>query len=231
MYLPRSIASATRACTWGRSGPSQASGWKRGIAAIAADGIDVATFGALLAVSSVTGSLVTFATHAIARLGLAGVGLLMLSTGVIFLPGTEPTMLFAGFDVYQHTLSLAGVIVAGLIGDIAGALIAYGIARYGREGWLQRRSARVHRHKIDQAKRWFDKYGAAALFISRIMPVVRSAFPYAAGVADMPFQRFAIVTALGSIPWVVGLAVLGREVGHGWQTWRHHQIGRASCRE
>ncbi len=94
---------------------------------------------ALLALASITGSLVTFATHAIARLGLAGVGLLMLSTGVIFLPGTEPTMLFAGFDVYQHTLSLAGMIIAGLIGDIGGALIAYAIGRYGREGWLQRR--------------------------------------------------------------------------------------------
>jgi membrane protein DedA with SNARE-associated domain len=177
---------------------------------------------ALLALGSVTGSLVTFATHAIGRLGLAGVGLLMLSTGVIFVPGTEPTMLFAGFDVYQHTLSLVGIIVAGLIGDVGGALIAYAIGRYGKEGWLQRRSARVHRHKIDQARRWFDQYGAPALFLSRIMPVVRSAFPYAAGVAEMPAKRFAIVTVLGSIPWVVGLAVLGREVGHGWQSWRHH---------
>jgi membrane protein DedA with SNARE-associated domain len=177
---------------------------------------------ALFALGSVTGSLVTFATHAIARLGLAGVGLLMLSTGVIFVPGTEPTMLFAGFDVYQHTLSLTGIILAGLIGDVGGALIAYAIGRYGKEGWLQRRSARVHRHKIDQARRWFDQYGAPVLFLSRIMPVVRSAFPYAAGVAEMPAKRFAAVTVLGSIPWVVGLAVLGREVGHGWQSWRHH---------
>lgn len=177
---------------------------------------------ALLALGSVTGSLVTFATHAIGRLGLAGVGLLMLSTGVIFVPGTEPTMLFAGFNVYQHTLSLTGIIIAGLIGDIGGALIAYAIGRFGKEGWLQRSSARVHRHKIDQARRWFDNYGAPVLFISRIMPVVRSAFPYAAGVAEMPAARFAVVTALGSIPWVVGLAVLGREVGHGWQSWRHH---------
>ena len=55
-----------------------------------------------------------------------------------------------------------------------------------------------------------------------MVPVVRSAFPYAAGAAQMPFKRFAPLVALGSIPWVVGLAVLGREVGHGWQSWRHH---------
>jgi membrane protein DedA with SNARE-associated domain len=177
---------------------------------------------AVLALGSITGSLVTFATHAIGRLGLAGVGLLMLSTGVIFVPGTEPTMLFAGFNVYQHTLSLTGIIVAGLIGDVGGALIAYAIGRFGKEGWLQRRSARMHRHKIDQARRWFEQYGAPVLFISRMMPVVRSAFPYAAGIAEMPARRFAIFAALGSIPWVVGLAVLGREVGHAWQSWRHH---------
>src|SRR5690242_18988979 len=55
-----------------------------------------------------------------------------------------------------------------------------------------------------------------------MMPVVRSAFPYAAGAAEMPFRRFAPLVALGSIPWVVGLALVGNAVGHGWQSWRHH---------
>jgi membrane protein DedA with SNARE-associated domain len=177
---------------------------------------------AVLAIASITGSLVTFATNAIGKLGVAGVGLLMLSTGVVFVPGTEPTMLFAGFDVYNHTLSLVGVIVAGLLGDVLAAYIAYAIGYFGREGWLQRGAGRIHRHKMDRAQRWFERHGAPALFLSRMMPVVRSAFPYAAGASRMPAGRFAILAALGSIPWVVGLAVLGREVGHGWQSWRHH---------
>lgn len=172
-------------------------------------------------ISSITGSLVTFATNAIGKLGLAGVGLLMLSTGVIFVPGTEPTMLFAGFNVYNHTLSLVGVIVAGLIGDILAAYIAYAIGYFGREGWLQRGPGRLGRHKIDRAQRWFERYGAPTVFLSRMMPVVRSAFPYAAGAAQMPFGLFAILSALGSIPWVVGLALIGREVGYSWHSWRH----------
>lgn len=176
----------------------------------------------MLAIASITGSLVTLATHAIGSLGLAGVALLMLTTGVIFVPGTEATMLFAGFNVYNHTLSMVGVVIAGLIGDIIGAYIAYAIGYYGKEGWLQRGPGRLGRHKIDRATRWFDRYGTPLIFISRILPVVRSAFPYAAGAAQVPFRRFAVLVVLGSIPWVVGLAVLGREVGHGWQTWRHH---------
>ncbi len=175
----------------------------------------------MFVVSSVTGSLVTFATHAIGKLGLAAVGLLMFSTGVVFLPGTEVTMLFAGFDVYNHTLSLVGVILVGYAGDLIGAFVAYAIGYFGKEGWLQRPAARVHRHKVDQAQRWFERYGTPVLFLSRIMPVVRSAFPYAAGVAQVPVRRFALLTALGSIPWVVGLALLGREVGHDWHSWRH----------
>lgn len=176
----------------------------------------------MLAISSVTGSLVTFATHAIAKLGVAGVGLLMLSTGVVFVPGTEPTLLFAGFNVENHTLPLVGVLVAALIGDVLGATIGYAIGYFGEEGWVKRGAGRLHRHKIDRAQRWFARYGDPAIFVSRMLPVVRSAFPYAAGVARMPFRRFAIFATLGSIPWIVGLTLLGREVGQGWQSWRHH---------
>ena len=69
----------------------------------------------------ITGPLVNLATNLIGELGLAGVTLLMTITGVIGVPGTEPTMLFAGFDVYDgHTLSLPGIIIAGVVGDVLG---------------------------------------------------------------------------------------------------------------
>ena len=52
--------------------------------------------------------------------------------------------------------------------------------------------------------------------------MARAAFPYAAGVARMPFARLALLATLGSIPWIAGLAILGREVGRNWVNWRHH---------
>jgi membrane protein DedA with SNARE-associated domain len=179
---------------------------------------------ALFALASVTASLTKFATHAIGSLGLAGVGLLTLSTGVIGIPGTEPTMLFAGFDVYQGTLSLAGVIALGLIGDVLGATIAYTVGYYAREELQGRRTRALHvsGRRVERTHRWFERYGSPVVFVSRMVPVVRSAVPYAAGVAEMPFARFAVLMTLGSIPWIVGLAVLGREVGHNWSSWRHH---------
>ena len=60
------------------------------------------------------------------------------------------------------------------------------------------------------------------IFISRMLPFIRAAFPYAAGVAEMPYWRFLPLATLGSIIWIGALAVLGREVGSQWQSWRHH---------
>ncbi len=174
--------------------------------------------------ASVTDSLVTLATHVINDLGLFGVWLMTMTTGVIGLPGTEPTMLFAGFNVSDHHLPMLGVIIAGLVGDMTGASIAYAIGYYGRAEVLERRGSKLHvsHHRLELAHRWFERYGDPVIFFSRLVPVVRAAFPYAAGIAEMPFPRFFILATLGSIPWIVGLAFLGQAVGNDWQSWRHN---------
>jgi membrane protein DedA with SNARE-associated domain len=178
----------------------------------------------LIALASLTQPLVNLATNLIGDLGLAGVTLLMTITGVIGVPGTEPTMLFAGFDVYNHTLSLPGIIIAGVIGDVLGASIAYTIGFYGSRELLERQGSKLHlsQSRLDRAHRWFERYGTWTVFVTRFIPVVRAAFPYAAGASKMPFARFVTLSALGSVVWVSGLAVLGREVGRNWTSWRHH---------
>ena len=161
--------------------------------------------------ASLTGPLVNLATHLIASLGLAGVALLTLSSGVIGVPGTEPTMLFAGFDVFQGNLTLPGIIVAGVVGDVAGASIAYSIGYFGQRELLESHGSKLHvsASGLDRAHRWFDRYGSPVIFISRFLPFIRAAFPYAAGVARMPYPRFVTMATLGSILWIGGLAVLG----------------------
>jgi membrane protein DedA with SNARE-associated domain len=178
----------------------------------------------LLVLGSLTEPLVRLATHLIASLGLGGVALLSMTTGVIGLPGTEPTMLFAGFDVFNGTLTLPGIIAAGVVGDMAGASIAYSIGYYGSRELLEHQGGKLHvrQGQLDRAHRWFDRYGAPAIFVSRLLPVVRAAFPYAAGVAKMPFPRFFALGTLGSLIWIGALGFLGRAVGSNWQTWRHH---------
>ncbi len=185
---------------------------------------DTATLAALLLAASVTDSLVTLATHIIRDLGLAGVSLLTISSGVIGVPGTEATMLFGGFNVFQHHLSMPGIIIFGVIGDVLGACIAYAIGYFGRIELIERHGNKLHvsPQRLEFATRWFDRYGSGVIFISRLIPLVRAVFPYAAGVAEMPFLRFISFATLGSIIWIGGLGVLGRAVGSDWQSWRHN---------
>jgi membrane protein DedA with SNARE-associated domain len=175
-------------------------------------------------VAAISGILVTVATHVIRSLGYAGLGLLVGMSAVIALPGTELPTLFAGFNVYQHHLMLIGVIVAGVLGDVIGGCVAYAIGRYASVELIERHGAKFHAGPEDLARahRWFERYGTGTIVISRWLPVVRAAFPYAAGVARMSFWRFVTMATLGSIVWIGGIALLGKTVGHQWQTWKHH---------
>ncbi len=173
-----------------------------------------------IVLASLTGPLVNLATHLIRSLGYAGVMFLVACSGVIGVPGTEPTMLFAGFNVYQGHLSLVGIIVFGVLGDVIGATIAYCIGYYGSRELVKK--FHVRESGLDRAHGWFERRGVWVVFVSRLIPFVRAAFPYAAGVARMPYLRFIVLAALGSIVWITALGVLGREVGNQWETWRHH---------
>jgi membrane protein DedA with SNARE-associated domain len=177
-----------------------------------------------LLLASLTGPLVDFGTNVIKDLGLAGVVVMMATSGIIGLPGTEPTMLFAGFDVYQGNLTLVGIIVAGVVGDVLGASIAYGIGYWGRMELVERHGNKLHvsTARLQRAHSWFERYGSPVVFVSRLLPGARLVFPYAAGIAEMPFARFFVFAGLGSIAWATGLAVLGREVGQNWTSWRRH---------
>lgn len=173
--------------------------------------------------ASITESFVTFATHVVNDLGLPGVTLLVVISQLVVVPGTEVTMLFAGFSVDQGHLSLIGIIIAGVIGDVLGASIAYAIGYFGLHEILARRGPlHIDDAKIERASGWFDRYGSPAVAVSRLIPVFRSAPPYAAGIVKMPFWRFVSMATLGSIVWMTGLALLGKAVGSKWTAWKHH---------
>jgi membrane protein DedA with SNARE-associated domain len=169
---------------------------------------------------SVTNALVNFATNVVTDLGLPGVFLLMaLDATGIPIP-SEVTMLFAGFDVYRGHNTLLGVIAAGVAGDLFGGSIAYAIGYYGRLELLGRHGAKLHitPERLALADRWFERFGTPAVFFSRMVPVVRAFISFPAGAARMPYPRFLLFSLLGVLPWVTGLAVLGRELGSKYQS-------------
>jgi membrane protein DedA with SNARE-associated domain len=167
--------------------------------------------------------IVNAATEFMSSAGLPAVFLLMaLESACIPIP-SEAIMLFAGFAVSKGELTLAGIVAAGVLGNLIGSLVGYGIGYFGRVDLLERnRLFHVSPARLAQTEGWFERYGSATVFFSRMLPLVRTFVSVPAGVARMPLGRFSLLTTLGSIPWVLALALLGKGVGQNWENWRHH---------
>jgi membrane protein DedA with SNARE-associated domain len=177
----------------------------------------------MLVLASVTDSLVTFATHVIRDLGLAGIFLLVAADAIGIPIAAAAIMLFAGFDVYEHHQTLLGVIAAGTLGDVAGSLVAYAIGATGGHELLERHGRKLHitPAKIDNAHRWFERRGALVIAVGRNVPFVRTYISYPAGVARMNLARFTLATAVGGGFLCVVWALVGKAVGHNWTKWKH----------
>src|SRR5436190_1403521 len=156
-------------------------------------------------------------------MGLAGVFVLMtLESACIPIP-SEAIMLFAGFNVSEGNMTLLGIVVAGVLGNLVGSLIAYGVGYYGRVELLdQNRFIHINRRHLEWADRWFSRHGSATVFFTRMLPIIRTFISLPAGAARMPIGRFVVFTIAGCIPWVLMLALIGREVGDRWDEWRHN---------
>ncbi len=173
--------------------------------------------------ADLTGPIVDFCVNVINDTGLIGVFLLMAAGSACVPIPSEAVMLFAGFNVFNGNQTLLGVSLAGLAGNMAGSWLTYAIGYYGRLDLLEKnRFIHLSPARLAWVDRWFKRHGDATVFFARLLPLVRAFISLPAGVAKMPFWRFTWLTALGSLPWVVGFAILGREVGSEWKQWRHH---------
>jgi membrane protein DedA with SNARE-associated domain len=175
-----------------------------------------------LPTASLTEPIVDFATNVIGDLGTAGIFLLMLLDSACIPTSSEAIMLFAGFKVADGDFTMLEIIVAGVAGNVVGSWLAYGIGYWGRVELLERHGKWFHvtpKH-LAWADRWFDRYGGATVFFSRMVPVVRTFISIPAGVARMPFWRFTFLSTAGIIPWVIAFAVAGKAVGDSWDSWQ-----------
>jgi LPXTG-motif cell wall-anchored protein len=152
------------------------------------------------------------------QFGYAAIFLLMLAESACIPFPSEVTMLIGGWYSAEGSLNLYWVTAAGVFGNLVGSWIAYLAGRlYGRE-LLDRygKFILIRSHDIDRAEVWWDKYGEAATFFSRLLPVLRTFISLPAGIARMPFGKFTLYTFLGVIPWTLGLAYLGTVVKDHW---------------
>jgi membrane protein DedA with SNARE-associated domain len=183
----------------------------------------------VLVLASISESLVNVAWHFVRDAGLPAVFVLMVAESACIPIPSEATMLFAGFAVADpggssahHHLTLIGIVLAGVLGNLVGSWIAYGVGRAGRLELIERHGKWLHLKPshIAWADRWFERYGARAVFFSRMLPIIRTFISLPAGVAKMPFARFTLLTLAGCAPWVLGLGIAGEAVGSKWTSVR-----------
>jgi len=166
--------------------------------------------------------IVDVATEFIGSAGEAAVFLLMVLESACIPVPSEAIMLFAGFSVSKGELSLFGIVAAGVLGNLVGSWIAYAVGYFGRIDLLEKNKLiHISPKHLKWADDWFARYGNATVFFSRMLPIIRTFISLPAGVAKMPFWRFSAYTLLGSIPWVLMLAIVGEKVGDNWEDWRH----------
>lgn len=152
--------------------------------------------------------------------GYSGIAALMtIESACLPLP-SELIMPFAGYLVSTGQLSLIGVAIAGAVGCNIGSTIAYlGGAYAGRptiEQWG--RFVLLNGEDIDRAERFFTRFGSIAIFIGRLLPVVRTFIALPAGFARMSMWKFQFYTFVGSLIWCFVLAWLGQQLGNQWNT-------------
>jgi membrane protein DedA with SNARE-associated domain len=173
--------------------------------------------------ADLTGPIVDFCVKVIEGAGLGGIFLLMAAGSACIPIPSEAVMLFAGFSVSNHDQTLLGITLAGLAGNMAGSWLTYAIGYYGRIDLLEKnRLVHLSPSRLAWVDGWFQRHGDATVFLGRLLPLVRAFISLPAGVAKMPFWRFTWLTALGSLPWVLGFGLLGRAVGGQWEHWRHN---------
>lgn len=135
---------------------------------------------------------------------------------------SEVILTFGGFMTTFTDLSVTGVIIASTLGSVAGGIILYGIGllldverlvkivdKYGR-------ILRLTRNDVYKADSWFDHYGFWTVFFGRFVPVIRSLISIPAGMSNMKFWLFLLLTTLGTLIWNTVLVHIGAALGDNW---------------
>lgn len=159
--------------------------------------------------------------------GYIGIFLLMALENMFPPIPSEVILLFSGFMTTYTELTVFGVLVTASTGSIVGAILLYGVGYVVRFERLEmivvkwESILRLSRNDLQRVNGWFEKYGYLAVFICRMIPLLRSLISIPAGMAKMHFSIFLLFTMLGTIIWNTVLIMIGVVLGISWRKILH----------
>lgn len=150
--------------------------------------------------------------------GLLAIFLAMvLESACIPIP-SEIVVPYGGVLAAQGHATLWQVVLVATMANLVGSLVAYVVGRYGGRAFILRWGKYVllsHRH-LAKADEWFERRGELTVFLTRMMPGVRTFISLPAGIGNMRVGKFVTYSFLGAVPWNLALAVLGWYFGSNW---------------
>lgn len=156
----------------------------------------------------------------VATWGLLAIFITMAAESAGIPISSEIVVPLGGALASQGKLSFIAVVVVASIANLAGSLIAFYLTRrYGERVVLSRAGRRLglSRGHLRLANRFFDRFGLWAVFLGRLLPVVRTYISFPAGISRIGDVRFTIATLLGAIPWNFALAYAGYKLGQHYE--------------
>ncbi|MEK4712439.1 MULTISPECIES: DedA family protein [unclassified Sporosarcina] len=162
------------------------------------------------------------------QFGYFGVFLLIMIENVFPPIPSEVILTFGGFMTTYSDMTRMGVIIAATVGSIIGAMILYSIGLFLDVARLEKivdrwgGVLRLTRKDIRKADAWFDKYGPWTVLLCRLVPLIRSLISIPAGMSNMNFPLFILLTTIGSLIWNTALVMIGAAVGDNWQSIVHY---------
>lgn len=159
-------------------------------------------------------------TNLVASYGLISIFVLMAGESCGLPISSEIVVPLGGALASQGKLNFFLVVLVASLANLAGSLIAFYLtSRWGERVVLSRAGRRVGLSKghLRLANRFFTRFGLWAVFVGRLLPIVRTYISFPAGVAKMSYLQFSLATIAGAIPWNFALAFAGYKLGQHYQ--------------
>ena len=165
-------------------------------------------------------TIASYVTAFISVSGYIGVFVCMIIESACIPLPSEIIMPFSGYIVFLGKFDIWIVTFVGSLGNLVGSLIAYAAGFYGGRPFIEKYGKYVlmSKHDIDVADKWFSKYGDITIFVSRMMPVIRTFISLPAGIARMNIIKFSVYSFIGSLPWCFLLTFIGMKLGENWKS-------------